>query len=110
VRDLIVMGHGLCGGVRALIEGVPDGLDTFVGPWIRLAEPACKRVLACNPADPQLACEYATVRLTCENLLTFPSIAERVADGRLRLHGAHFDIRTGILAMLGADGTFVRAT
>ncbi len=110
VSDLIVMGHGLCGGVRALIEGVPEGLETFVGPWIRLAEPACARVLACHPADPQLACEHATVRLACDNLLTFPWIATRVADGRLRLHGAHFDIRTGVLAMLGPDGTFLRVT
>ena len=29
-----------------------------------------------------------------------------VADGRLRLHGAHFDVRSGVLAMLGSDGAF----
>lgn len=106
VRDLIVMGHGLCGGVRALLDGVAEAPTGFIGPWIRLAEPARIRTLACHPADPQLTCEQETVRLSLDNLLTFPWIAARVADGRLRLHGVHFDIRSGILAMLGRDGTF----
>ena len=105
VGHLIVLGHGMCGGIRALLEGVPAPLGGFLTPWVRLAEPA-RRSLACDPADSQLACEHAAVRLSLDNLATFPWIAERVADGRLALHGAHFDIRTGVLAMLGADGTF----
>jgi carbonic anhydrase len=105
VRDLIVLGHGLCGGIRALLQGAPAPLGGFLTPWIEVAAPA-RRVLECAPADPQLACEHEAVRLSLANLKTFPWVAERVADGRLRLHGAHFDIRTGILAMLGADGRF----
>jgi len=107
VRDLIVLGHGLCGGVQALLEGVPPPLGEFVGPWIRLAERARPRVLRCDPAERQTAGEHATVRVSLENLMTFPWIAERVADGRLTLHGAHFDIRTGVLALLGGDGAFI---
>jgi carbonic anhydrase len=110
VRDLIVMGHGQCGGVQALLAGVADAPDSFVGPWMRLAEPARRRTLACHPADPQLVCEQETVRLSLENLLTFPWIQQRVADGRLRLHGAHYAIRTGILALLGPDGRFTPVT
>ncbi|MDA8251909.1 MAG: carbonic anhydrase [Rhodospirillales bacterium] len=106
VRDLIVMGHGLCGGVRALLEGVPETLGEFVGPWIRLAEPARARTLACDPVDPQLTCEQETVRVSLESLLTFPWIAAPVREGRLRLHGAHFDVRSGVLSVLGADGRF----
>ncbi len=106
VKDLIVMGHGQCGGVQALLAGGADAPDSFIGPWMRLAEPARRRTLACHPADPQLVCEQETVRLSLENLQTFPWINERVADGRLRLHGAHYAIRTGILALLGNDGRF----
>lgn len=105
VRDIIVMGHGLCGGIRALLEGVPPPMGDFLAPWIRLATPA-RRALECTPADPQLACEYAAVRLSLENLRSFPWIAERLADGRLHLHGGHFDVRTGVLAMMGPDGAF----
>ncbi|MDE2581604.1 MAG: carbonic anhydrase [Rhodospirillales bacterium] len=106
VRDLIVMGHGQCGGVQALLAGIEDTPDGFIAPWMRLAEPARARTLACQPADPQLVCEQETVRLSLDNLRSFPWIRERVADRRLRLHGAHYAIRTGILALLGADGRF----
>jgi len=108
VEDLVVMGHGLCGGVQALIADEMPASD-FVGPWIRLAEPARRRVLACDAPDRQLEGEHATVRLSIENLATFPWIAARVADGRLRLHGAHFDVRSGVLAILRPDGSFAAA-
>ena len=104
VGDIIVVGHGLCGGVRALLDGVADNQAGFIGPWMRLAEPARARVLACAPADPQLEGEHQVVRLSLENLRSFPFVTERLASGRLRLHGAHFDVRTGRLALLSADG------
>ena len=110
VADLIVLGHGLCGGVRALLEGLPDEPGSFIGPWIRLAEPARARVRACDAPDPQLACEQEVVRLSLANLRSFPWIASRVAAGTLRLHGAHFDIRTGVLAVMDGAGVFVPAT
>lgn len=110
VSDLIVMGHGMCGGVRALLEGLPDVPGSFIGPWIRLAEPARARVRACDAPDPQLACEQEVVRLSLANLRSFPWIASRVAAGTLRLHGAHFDIRTGVLAVMDGAGVFVPAT
>jgi carbonic anhydrase len=39
-------------------------------------------------------CEQAAVLVSLENLMTFPLIRERVADGRLRLHGWYVDIRS----------------
>jgi carbonic anhydrase len=106
VPDLIVLGHGMCGGVRALLEGAPPGAGDFLGPWMRIAEPAKRRVLECRPADPQTACEQEVVKLSLTNLLSFPWIAARVADGRLRLHGATFAIADGVLAWLGPGGRF----
>src|SRR5271154_2172224 len=32
VRDLIVLGHGLCGGVQTLLEGGPGKANEFVAP------------------------------------------------------------------------------
>ncbi len=107
VRHLIVLGHGLCGGIRALLEGGPAPAGDFLGPWIAVAAPARARAMACATANPQLAGEHAGIELSLANLLTFPWIAERVADGRLRLHGAHFDVGSGALALRQPDGSFV---
>ncbi len=107
VSELLVMGHGLCGGVRAMLQGTPPEASDFVAGWISLAARARDRALACDDGvDRQLCCEQETVKLSLDNLMTFPWIAERVATGRLHLHGAHFDIRTGQLSLLGAGGTF----
>src|SRR5579871_5188232 len=40
VRHVMVMGHGLCGGVRALLEGAPGPGHEFVAPWMSIAETA----------------------------------------------------------------------
>ena len=107
VPDIIVMGHGLCGGIRALLEGTPPEAADFVAPWIRIASRAKARVLECQAVeDVQLACEHEAVKLSLENLRGFPWIAERLAAGDLKLCGAHFDIRSGRLEFLDANGAF----
>lgn len=108
---LVVMGHGQCGGVRALLEGAPREAADFVAPWMRIAERARERALRCEPAEArQEACERETVRLSLENAMTFPWVREAVEAGRLALHGCRFDIFTGTLAVLGPDGEFAQVT
>jgi len=107
VPDVVVMGHGLCGGVRALLEGPPPEASDFIGAWIGLAAPVRDQAIAAaDPADRQLIGEFAMIKLSLANLLGFPWIAERVSAGALRLHGAHFDIRSGALRILRPDGSF----
>ena len=107
VRELVVMGHALCGGVKALIEGVPPAAGDFVAGWISIAEGARRVALACDdPAARQEASEHEAVRISLANLMTFPWVAEAVAAGRLTLHGAHFGVATGRLVLLQPDGRF----
>ena len=109
VRDLIVMGHSLCGGVRALLQGAPAETTDFLAPWISIARAAKGKVFRCtDPEEAQERCEREVVKLSLDNLATFPWIAERVQAGSLRLHGARFDTRHGALEVLGADGEFTR--
>ena len=109
VPQVIVLGHAMCGGIRALLSQEGPGGD-FIGGWLRIAAPARARVLECSsPDEAQERCEQEGVKLSLANLLTFPWVAERVADGRLRLHGASFDIRTGVLTRLQDDGSFAPA-
>jgi carbonic anhydrase len=106
VQDLIVMGHAMCGGIRMLLQGAPDTATDFLLPWMRIAEPAKRRALQRPGADPQSECEQESVKLSLENLLTFPWIAQRVAEQRVRLSGMIFDIRSGVLTQLQPDGNF----
>jgi len=107
VTDLVVMGHALCGGLQALLGGVPPQAGDFVPHWISIAGRARERALVCDdPAERQLKCEHETVQLSLDHLMPFPWIADRVKVGLLRLHGMHFDIRSGLLTRLGPDGRF----
>ena len=107
VPDVVIIGHAMCGGIAALLNGAPPQATDFLVPWINIAARAKARVLACDDgADQQLACEHAAVALSLENLRAYPWVAERLAEGSLKLHGAHFDIRTGTLNLLRQDGTF----
>lgn len=102
VGHVIVLGHRQCGGVRALMQGVPEKASAeFIGRWVNIAARAKERVLAELPdAPPEVqcqACEEASVLVSMENLLTFPWIGERVRQGTLKLHGWYFDIESGSL-------------
>ena len=107
VSRIAVMGHALCGGVNAMINGAPDVCNDFVRPWVAQAEPVVRRAVeGLSENDKQTAGEHAVVRLSLDNLRTFPWIAEREAAGLLKLHGFRFGIADGLLERLGEDGTF----
>jgi carbonic anhydrase len=106
VRNIVIMGHAMCGGIQALLRGAPPEASDFVGPWVRLAEPARQRALQAPPERQQDVCEHESVRLSLANLMTFPWIKDAVAAQSLKLHGCFFDIRSGILERLGEDGEF----
>jgi carbonic anhydrase len=106
VPDIVVMGHAMCGGIKALLDGTPPELSDFVGQWVRIAEPARQRAMTVAPEHRHDFCEHESVRLSLDNLMTFPWIASAVEAGRLRLHGCFFGIQSGVLERLGDDGVF----
>jgi carbonic anhydrase len=104
VARIAVLGHALCGGIRAMVEGVPGVARDFVEPWMRIAEPALDAVPRQLSIDDMLhSCELEVVRLSLANLATFPWIAEAVSAGQLTLQGFRFDIRSGVLTTLMND-------
>ncbi len=104
VRQVVVLGHALCGGVQAMVEGAPDEARDFVEPWMTIARPVLRHVPGdIASADRLDRCEAAVIRLSLANLLTFPWIEEAVEARRLQLHGFRFAIRTGVLERLAGD-------
>jgi carbonic anhydrase len=114
VEEIIVMGHGLCGGCAAALTGqfdnAPDGAGHFIAEWVKLLRDARDQVRSRHPdvdANAFLEMEWAAVQASLANLRTFPWVAERERDGRLTLHGAHFSIAEGRLYVLDeAEETF----
>jgi len=99
VRNIVVMGHGGCGGIAAsLALGGKQPVGKFIEPWVKLLEPA--RDALTDGDDRQTALEQAGVRQSLRNLETFPFIADAIAEGRLSLYGAWFSIGLGELVWL----------
>jgi carbonic anhydrase len=114
VGEILVMGHGLCGGCAAALTGqfeeTPPGEGHFIADWVRMLEGARDQVRARHArfdADAYTEMEREAVKVSLANLRTFPWIAEREQTGRLKLHGAHFSIEEGRLYVLDeAEGDF----
>jgi carbonic anhydrase len=99
VRSIVVLGHSQCGGIRALMNGPEGDHGDFIESWMTIAHKARARV--CDAPD---GADFATLCARCEresikdslaNLMTFPWIASRVAEGKLTLGGMHFNVQTG---------------
>lgn len=105
VSEIVVMGHGMCGGCAAALSGsfagAEPGQGGFIAHWIELLDPARDAVLAAHPdpASPAAvhAMEHEAVGISLANLRTFPFVVEREVAGKLRLRGAWFAIDSGIL-------------
>lgn len=115
VEEIVVLGHGACGGVNAALTqslaGSKPGEGGFVANWISLLDQARDKVAAEHGTgdEGQRALEQEGVRVSMTNLMTFPFVRERVEAGKLTIHGAVFAIADGKLRVLGDDGTFAPA-
>jgi carbonic anhydrase len=107
VDEILVMGHGLCGGCAAALTGqfedTPPGHGHFIADWVRMLNGARDAIRAAHPdldENAFLEMEREAVKVSLANLRTFPWISEREQAGRLKLHGAHFSIAEGRLYVL----------
>jgi carbonic anhydrase len=115
VREIVVIGHGFCGGCAAALtrqfDDARGGEGHFVAHWIDLLDPARDTVLARHPQALDRPAfqdmELEGVKVSLANLRTFPWVVEREAEGTLRLRGAYFAISDGVLNLLDeATGRF----
>lgn len=114
VGEILVMGHGLCGGCAAALtgqfDGTPPGEGHFIADWVRMLDGARDEIRAHHAeldGEAFTEMEREAVKVSLANLRTFPWIREREEAGTLRLHAAHFAIAEGRLYVLDeAEGYF----
>ncbi|MFM5916979.1 MAG: carbonic anhydrase [Novosphingobium sp.] len=114
VKEVVVMGHGMCGGCKAALSqdfaGTKPGEGGFIADWISMLDDARDEVIHQHGREgtaAERAMEKAGVRVSLANLRTFPCVREKEQKGELKLTGAFFAISDGLLHVLDeAAGTF----
>ncbi len=114
VKNIVVLGHGRCGGIEAALNPAADPLSPgdFIGKWMDLLAPPAQSIVAnewMTRAERQTALEHISIRYSIANLRTFPCVSILEGRQRLSLHGAWFDIAEGILWIMDPEtGDFSR--
>ena len=106
IPEIVVLGHQDCGGCGAVMsqrfENKIPGEGGFIANWMSLLDDAREKVVAEHGEGEEglHALEREAVKVSIENLRTFPCIRTRERDGRIALHGAYFAVADGILHVL----------
>jgi carbonic anhydrase len=107
VREIVVMGHGMCGGCQAALtqelRGTEPGEGGFIADWIEMLDEVREpiaREFGTTGRAAERAMEQAAVKVSLANLRTFPCVREKERRGTLTLRGAFFAISDGVLHLL----------
>jgi carbonic anhydrase len=107
VKEIVVMGHGMCGGCKAALtqelHGCEPGRGGFVANWIGMLDHVREPIVeehGTSGTQAERAMELAAVKVSLANLRTFPCVQAKEGRGSLTLRGAFFAISDGILHLL----------
>ncbi|MEU2246898.1 SulP family inorganic anion transporter [Streptomyces sp. NPDC019224] len=115
VESITVCGHSDCGAMNALLEGASDAPDTSLWRWLRHGLPSLARVTSTDnararfsgrlPADAMEQLCLTNVVQQLDHLRAHPSVARRIADGTLQLHGMYFHVAEAQSYLLTEGGS-----
>ncbi|WP_037762872.1 carbonic anhydrase [Streptomyces sp. FXJ7.023] len=91
VTDIVVCGHSHCGAVGALVRG--DDLT---------AVPAVRDWLGGGGGGGGGGVQHHVLAQLLR-LRSYPCVEQRLADGRLRVHGWYYEVHTGLVRQHSAD-------
>ena len=103
VEHIVILGHALCGGIAALVDGDKGAFADFdyLSTWTAVAQDvrdlAVTRLKDRSREEIVRTVEQAAVVNSVQNLMSFPWVAEKVAEGKLVLHAWWFNLTKGQL-------------
>ncbi|MET8633974.1 carbonic anhydrase [Streptomyces sp. NPDC004096] len=93
VGDVVVCGHSHCGAVGALVRGDDLTAVPAVRDWLAHAAPEPQASDADDPTVAEAVQNHVLAQLL--RLRSYPCVEQRLATGRLRLHGWYYEVHTG---------------
>jgi carbonic anhydrase len=110
VPDVVICGHSHCGAVKGLIRSQSVESLPLVRRWLtwagHSARPTSPGQTPTLDQDPTSVTQRHLLT-QLHHLRTYPDVAERLAAGRLRLHGWFYTVETGeVLASAHGSGEF----
>jgi carbonic anhydrase len=103
---ILVLGHSGCGAIKAAIKhiGDTDSLPGAINGLVELIKPAVTRSQA-RAGDPLENAIRQNVDIGVERLRGLgPILAPRIKGGKLKVVGGVYDLRTGVVKMIGEEG------
>jgi carbonic anhydrase len=97
IEHLILIGHSQCGGMQALFENNTAHPNDFITNWVS--------VVGAPAEKPDTVDDLAKLSLeqSYRNCMSFPWIAEKVAQKKLNIHLWLFDIKLGQIFQYSAS-------
>jgi carbonic anhydrase len=107
VKDIVVMGHTDCGGIRASLDG--EHPHQAIHTYLQSLDDVRSEIIhqGGNSDAQARAMEESAVCQSLQNLRSYDVVNQALQEGRLRLHGWVIDTATGIIKeMAHATGDF----
>ncbi|OAR23546.1 transporter [Streptomyces sp. ERV7] len=113
VESITVCGHSGCGAMQALLNSKPDAPQTPLRRWLRHGTPSLERMASRKhswariagrlPADAVEQLCLTNVVQQLDHLRRHESVARRLAEGTLALHGMYFHVAEAQAYLLASD-------
>ena len=102
VDTIIVLGHTLCGAIKALAEDIDD---PEISSFISVAKHGLEKAKQCcddhNAIIEQT--EHEVILESVANLKKYPSVAKALSESRVTIKPWQFDMKTGNLLEFNED-------
>ena len=104
VNHLIILGHKDCGGIKYGHKVHSDSVNTnyeFINKWLSILLPAYNKIQKDISEQKQInKLEQESIKVSINNLFSFPFIKKAIDENNLSIHGLIHDIGSGNLKFL----------